>query len=59
MTPTNTATAAGAAALVTPVLTYFLTLVQLAPPTEVISCLVVMLIAGAHWASDRFAKPVQ
>lgn len=61
-TPINTATAVGAAAVVTPVVSFIAISFHVALPADVQSAIVVLLVAGAHWigqvAAARFpAKP--
>ena len=58
-TPLNTATAAGAAAVVMPVVSYVATALHMSLPTDVQSALVVLIVAGAHWASQRFPAAKQ
>lgn len=58
-TPTNTAIAAGAGAVVAPVVSYAASLLHVALPVDVQGAIVVLLVAGAHWLSQRFpAKKV-
>lgn len=50
-TPTNTAIAAGAGAVVAPVVAYIASLFHLTLPVDVQSAIVVLVVAGAHWVS--------
>jgi len=58
-TPTNTAIAAGAGAVVAPVVAYVASAMHVALPADVQGAIVVLIVAGAHWLSQRFpaAKP--
>lgn len=63
-TPTNTAIAAGAGAVVAPVVAYVASALHMTLPVDVQSAIVVLVVAGAHWLSQRFpvkqaATPVQ
>jgi hypothetical protein len=51
--PINTATAVGAGAVVAPVVSYVASLFHVAMPVDVQGALVVLLVAGAHWLSQR------
>jgi hypothetical protein len=51
-TPMNTATAVGAGAVVAPVVQYVASLFHLTLPLDVQSAIVVLLVAGAHKASQ-------
>jgi hypothetical protein len=51
-TPTNTAIAAGAGAVVAPVISYIASLFHLTLPVDVQSALVVLVVAGAHKLSQ-------
>jgi hypothetical protein len=51
--PVNTATAVGAGAVVAPVVSYVASLLHVAMPADVQSAIVVLLVAGAHWLSQR------
>lgn len=50
--PLNTATAVGAGAVVAPVVQYVASLFHLTLPLDVQSAIVVLLVAGAHKASQ-------
>jgi len=50
--PMNTATAVGAGAVVAPVVQYVASLFHLTLPLDVQSAIVVLLVAGAHKASQ-------
>lgn len=52
--PTNTAIAAGAGAVVAPVVAYIASALHVALPADVQGAIVVLLVAGAHWLSQRF-----
>ena len=52
--PSNTAIAAGAGAVVAPVVSYVAGLFHLTLPLDVQGAIVVLLVAGAHWLSQRF-----
>jgi hypothetical protein len=52
-TPLNTATAVGAGAVVAPVVQYIATTLHVSLPVDVQSAIVVLLVAGAHWLSQR------
>jgi hypothetical protein len=52
--PTNTAIAAGAGAVVAPVVAYVASAMHLTLPVDVQGAIVVLLVAGAHWLSQRF-----
>ncbi|HEX7906886.1 MAG TPA: hypothetical protein VF534_02170 [Paraburkholderia sp.] len=58
-TPLNTATAAGAAAVVAPVVSYVAGALHLSMPADVQSAIVVAIVAVSHWigqaAAARFA----
>jgi hypothetical protein len=51
--PSNTAIAAGAGAVVAPVVSYVASLFHLTLPLDVQSALVVLIVAGAHWVSQQ------
>lgn len=51
--PVNTAMAVGAGAVVAPVVSYLSTRFNLALPADVQGSIVVLLVAGAHWLSQR------
>ncbi|WGS53601.1 hypothetical protein LFL96_21320 [Paraburkholderia sp. D15] len=53
-TPTNTAIAAGAGAVVAPVVAYAAAALHVALPADVQGAIVVLIVAGAHWLSQRF-----
>ncbi|HEP6426870.1 TPA: hypothetical protein VDB83_001141 [Burkholderia cenocepacia] len=53
-TPTNTAIAAGAGAVVAPVIAYVASAFHLSLPADVQGAIVVLIVAGAHWLSQRF-----
>ncbi|MDE1139994.1 hypothetical protein [Paraburkholderia tropica] len=53
-TPTNTAIAAGAGAVVAPVVAYVASALHLVLPADVQGAVVVLIVAGAHWLSQRF-----
>jgi hypothetical protein len=61
--PTNTAIAAGAGAVIAPVVAYIASALHVALPADVQGAIVVLVVAGAHWLSLRFpakaATPVQ
>lgn len=50
--PMNTATAAGAAAVLAPVISWLASLAHVSMPPEVLSSIVVLLVAGAHWLGN-------
>ena len=50
--PTNTAIAAGAGAVVAPVVSYIASLFHLTLPVDVQSAIVVLVVAGAHKLSQ-------
>lgn len=50
--PLNTATAVGAGAVVTPVVSYIASLFHVTLPVDVQSAIVVLIIAGAHKLSQ-------
>lgn len=50
--PMNTATAAGAAAVLAPVVSWIAGLCHVDLPPEVLMSIVVLLVSGAHWASN-------
>lgn len=52
--PTNTAIAAGAGAVVAPVVAYIASALHVALPADVQGAIVVLIVAGAHWLSQRF-----
>lgn len=54
-TPTNTAIAAGAGAVVAPVVSYIASLFHLTLPSDVQGAIVVLIVAGAHWLSKVVA----
>lgn len=54
-TPMTTATAAGAAAVVAPIVAYLAALLHLDMPAAVQSSIVVLLVAGAHWLGQLIA----
>jgi hypothetical protein len=51
--PTNTAIATGAGAVVAPVVAYAANLLHVVMPADVQGALVVLIVAGAHWLSQR------
>ncbi len=53
--PMNTATAAGATAIVTPVIAYVASLANLTMPPEVLSSIAVLIVAGAHYVGNLIA----
>lgn len=57
--PLNTATAVGAGAVITPVVAYIASLFHVTLPADVLSAVVVLLVAGSHKlsliAADRAA----
>jgi hypothetical protein len=53
-TPTNTAIAAGAGAVVAPVVAYVASALHVALPVDVQGAIVVLIVAGAHWLTQRF-----
>lgn len=53
--PINTATAVGAGAVVSPVVSYVAGLLHLSMPADVQGAIVVLLVAGAHWLSSKRA----
>lgn len=53
-TPTTTAIAAGAGAVVAPVVAYVASAFHLSLPADVQGAIVVLIVAGAHWLSQRF-----
>ena len=52
-TPTNTAIAAGAGAVIAPVVAYAASVLHLSLPADVQAAIVVLIVAGAHWLSQR------
>jgi hypothetical protein len=52
----NTATAAGAAAVVAPIVAWIATLFHQTLPADVLSAIVVLLVAGAHWVGNVIAE---
>ena len=54
--PINTATAVGAGAVIAPVVSYVAGLFHLTMPADVQGAIVVLLVAGAHWASQQRAS---
>lgn len=52
--PTNTAIAAGAGAVVAPVVAYVASALHVALPADVQGAIVVLVVAGSHWLSQRF-----
>jgi hypothetical protein len=55
-TAMKTATAAGAAAIVTPVVAWVAGLCHVQMPPEVLSSIVVMVVTGAHWLGDYLSQ---
>lgn len=51
--PVSTATAVGAGAVVAPVVAYIASAFHVALPVDVQGAIVVLLVAGAHWLSQR------
>jgi hypothetical protein len=56
--PMNTAAAAGAAVVVTPVVSYVASCFHVTLPPDVLSSIVVLLVAGAHWIGNLAAARV-
>jgi hypothetical protein len=54
--PMNTATAAGAAAVLMPIVAYAAQLLRLNPPEAVLSSIVVLLVAGGHWLGQYLGQ---
>ncbi|MDN8081143.1 hypothetical protein QZN30_17410 [Burkholderia multivorans] len=51
--PLSTATAVGAGAVVTPVVSYLAGVMHLTLPPDVQAAIVVLVVSGAHWLSQR------
>ncbi|MFD1558372.1 hypothetical protein ACFSHT_22530 [Paraburkholderia silviterrae] len=58
-TPTHTAIAAGAAALIVPVVDQVATALHMALTSDVRNAIVVLVVAGTHWLSQKYAAGKQ
>lgn len=53
--PVNTATAAGAAAIIAPVVSQIAAALHLSLTPDVLAAIVIVIVAGAHWVGQQFA----